>query len=131
MGAHFPLLSFPSFPLLSSLPIYHVTFRLHLLPGRRLSVNLACCCPTDVPLSAHISTLNPIFAGGGGDADSVRAGADTRRVRRQGQGGRPQEDQGRARLLSEQVLKDSSEPKVRTSNGMFDYGKRTINHVFA
>ena len=56
-------------------------------------------------LAAHIFTLNPIIAGGGGDADSVRAGADARRVRRQGQGGRPQEDQGRARLLSEQVLK--------------------------
>ena len=115
--------SFPSFPS----PIYHLTSRLHLpalvVGASPLSLSFR--------LAAHIFTLNPIIAGGGGDADSVRAGADARRVRRQGQGGRPQEDQGRARLLSEQVLKDSSEPKVRTSNGMFDYGKRTINHVFA
>ena len=82
-----------------------MTFRLHLpgcRPGRRLS---ARCCPSDVALSAHISTLNPIFAGGGGDADSVRAGSDARGVRREGQGGRAQEDQGRARVVPQQVLK--------------------------
>ena len=76
---------------------------LELRPGTSTSATLPASALLLVQPACSIrypiSTLNPIFSGGGRDADSVRAGPDARRVRREGQGGRAQEDQGRAGVV--------------------------------